>query len=490
MTYKNIVKSTVVFGGVKVVEMLVTIIRLKIVAVFLGPEGMGVQSLFQSTLASLNQFSSLGIFQSSVRDISLAYESQNVGQIGRIVKHVKRWTFFVSLLGGLLCLIFSKSLSLLVFNNTEHVWSFALLSLAVCFWSLSNGRIAIMQGCRQIKNLANASLLGAILSLLLVIPLYVKFGQKGIVPALVLFYFSMYVVNYFFQNKNKLQNSVETIPLKESLKGGQAIVKLGVVLMLGNLLMTLFSLLTNIFIRKYGNIEDIGLFQAAFTITYGNLIVLMAVLTSDFYPRLSAVYNDNDQVRLLVNQQSEFLLLVIAPVTILLIIVAPLLVSVMYSKEFAIIVPMLRWMALALLFRIVWHSLSYVILAKGDKRTYFIYDALLGNGVNFVLNILAYYFGGLNGLGVSFVVGAVLMAGLLLCVTNMKYGFKFDKSFIVIFFSILISCMLGCILILYWESIYGYLICVCIFFIVSSVSLSILNSRIGLWGILKRKFLF
>ena len=107
MTYKNIVKSTVVFGGVKVVEMLVTIIRLKIVAVFLGPEGMGVQSLFQSTLASLNQFSSLGIFQSSVRDISLAYESQNVGQIGRIVKHVKRWTFFVSLLGGL-CLLYTS----------------------------------------------------------------------------------------------------------------------------------------------------------------------------------------------------------------------------------------------------------------------------------------------------------------------------------------------------------------------------------------------
>ena len=69
-SYEKTLKSNFLFGGIKLFQVALSVIRIKIVAVILGPTGMGLQSLMTSTLASLFQFTTFGIFQSSVRDIS------------------------------------------------------------------------------------------------------------------------------------------------------------------------------------------------------------------------------------------------------------------------------------------------------------------------------------------------------------------------------------------------------------------------------------
>lgn len=427
-SYKSIVKSTALFGGVKVVEVLITIIRTKIVAAILGPEGVGVQAIFNSTLASINQFSSLGIFQSSVREISQAHESGDERAISRIIQIVRRWIWIVGLIGALICGCCAKWLSEFSFGNSDYTWQFVILAVALLFWALSSGNITIMQGRRQLTHLARASLIGASLSLIVTIPLYYYFGVMGIAPALIVGYMSTFLVNSYYVNKIKII-PIEKLSLKDAFFGGMSIVKLGAILMFSNGLMTIFTFVTNAFISNYGTIADVGFFQAAFVITYGNLVILVAIMTADYYPRLSAVCNDKEKIRMIVNQQTELLLLIVAPISILLIIMAPLAVRFLYTKEFLVIVPMIRCMALALILRIIWHSLSYIILAKGDKKTYFIYDALLGNGINFSLNIIAYYFWGLQGLGFSFVAGSASMVILLTIVTGVKYGFRYCKDF-------------------------------------------------------------
>ena len=69
-SYEKTLKSNFLFGGIKLFQVALSVIKIKIVAVILGPTGMGLQSLMTSTLASLFQFTTFGIFQSSVRDIS------------------------------------------------------------------------------------------------------------------------------------------------------------------------------------------------------------------------------------------------------------------------------------------------------------------------------------------------------------------------------------------------------------------------------------
>lgn len=437
LSYNSVAKSTVLFGGIKFVEIIVNVIRTKIVALLLGPEGMGIQTLFVSALTSISQFSSLGIFQSSVRDISLAYESGNKSQIRRIVKIVDRWVWIVAAIGVVLCIVGSKWLSLFVFNNPEYSWQFIMLSLAILFWSLSNGNITIMQGCRQLIPLAKSSLIGAVISLLATIPLYFWLGITGIVPALIIGYLSAYLINLCFVNKFK-KIHINKISTSEIVNEGKAIIKLGVILMFSNLLMTFLGLLTNSYIADIGGVKDVGFFQASFSITFGNLTVILAVLASDFYPKLSAIYKDDLKISQLVNQQIELLLLFITPMSVFLIIFSPIVVELLYSSDFYSIIPMLRLMSIALIFRIIWHSLSYVILSKGDRRTFFIYDAFIGNGLNFIFNIISYFFWGLSGLAVSFVIGAISMSMILYTVVHVKYNFKFEKELVLLFVEFLI----------------------------------------------------
>ena len=485
-SYRSIAKNTVIFGSVKIVEVLVNVVRVKIIAILLGPNGVGIQTLFNSTLSSLNQISSLGLFQSAVRDISQAQQNNNTAEISRIVRIVHRWIWAVGILGTLLCVLGSGLLSRFAFGNRDYAGQFALLSFALLFWALSCGNITVMQGRRQLKSLAHASLYGAILSLILTVPLYYFWGVQGIAPAIIVGYLSMYVINSYYVRKECIDRT-EKIGFKETFQRGSRIVGLGIILMFSNFLMTLFTYVTNIFISNYGDLADVGFFQAAFAITYGNLVVLVAILTSDYYPRLAAVHTDRVQVNSIVNQQTELLSLIVAPIAILLIILAPVAVRLLYSAEFIVIVPMLRWMSLSLIFRIMWHSLSYIILAKGDKRTYFIFDALLGNGLNFIFNIAAYYLWGLQGLAISFLVGAVSMVILLNIVTGVKYGFKYTAEFWRLFLSLVVCCIAAYLSIQLFEGVLGYSLCICLLILTTYRSFYILDRKIGISDYIKAK---
>ena len=49
-SYKSIFKSTSLFGGVQVYNILLSIIKTKFIAVLLGTTGMGIMGLYQSTI--------------------------------------------------------------------------------------------------------------------------------------------------------------------------------------------------------------------------------------------------------------------------------------------------------------------------------------------------------------------------------------------------------------------------------------------------------
>ena len=69
-SYKSIMKGAAIFGGTQFFTILVNLIRGKLVALFLGPEGMGISSLMMSSMNTIQQFSSLGLNLSIVKEIS------------------------------------------------------------------------------------------------------------------------------------------------------------------------------------------------------------------------------------------------------------------------------------------------------------------------------------------------------------------------------------------------------------------------------------
>ena len=488
-SYKDTVKSTAVFGGAQVVQMLITIFKAKFIAVVLGSHGMGANAIFQSTFAIISSLSSFGIFQSAVRDISQANESGDGKALSKINKLFVRMSWCAGILGLLFCLLLSSWMSKIAFENYDFKWHFALLSVALLFAALSNSKTAFLQGTRNVTYLAKSTLVGGLLGLLVSLPALYYFGLYGIVVSIIITPLFLYLSQVYFSRSIKLEKA-DDLSLKNTIADAKPIAKLGTILMLGMVTMTGFSYLTNILIGRFGQIEHVGLYQGVSSISVQSIAIVFYVLASDFFPKLSAVYNDNKKVNVMVNQQTELVLLIIGPIVIVLVIFAHIIVKLLLSDEFLVMVPVLRLMSLALIGRGIWVVMSYVILAKGDKKAYFFYDCLLGNGLLFVFNIIAYYYWGLNGLGISMLLGSMVVSIILISVVTIKYGFHFHKEtkkIIFFIFIIMITCY-G-----FTQLFEGWLQYICSafsFIIMFFYSFSVLNKRIQITKFLKNKFGF
>ncbi len=97
-SYRSIFKATSLFGGLQVYQILIGIIKSKFIAILLGPAGMGIMGLYQSTLDLIKSISAFGLEQSAVRDISEANGSGNTIRISRTISTVRRLVWLTGLL--------------------------------------------------------------------------------------------------------------------------------------------------------------------------------------------------------------------------------------------------------------------------------------------------------------------------------------------------------------------------------------------------------
>ena len=82
-SYTQIVKATSIFGGVQVFNIIIQILRSKIIAVLLGPEGMGIIGLLKTTIDFIGKLSNFGLGTSAVKNISEAYATKDEVQLQR-----------------------------------------------------------------------------------------------------------------------------------------------------------------------------------------------------------------------------------------------------------------------------------------------------------------------------------------------------------------------------------------------------------------------
>ena len=162
-----ILKAMGIFGGVQVLNILCSVIRTKLVALWIGPLGVGLFGLFNQALEMINIATNLGVRNSSVRDISQAVEKRDQSLIARIITVVRRWSLWLGLGGALITIAIAPLLSRISFGDYNHVWSFVALSIAVLFMALTNGEYAVLQGLSRLKRLARVTVSGTVGGLLI-----------------------------------------------------------------------------------------------------------------------------------------------------------------------------------------------------------------------------------------------------------------------------------------------------------------------------------
>jgi len=439
-SYRQIMKATSLFGGVQFVQIVIQIIRSKVIALLLGPTGMGLIHLFTTTVHLLGSLTNFGLGTSAVKDIAAAESTENPEEVSRISTVLKRLIWATGVLGAVLTIILSPQLSELTFENREYTSAFIWLSLSLLFNQLTSGQLAVLQGLRKLKFLAKANLYGSFIGLLITLPLYYFFGLEGIVPAIIVTSLITLMASWFFSRRLDIKSL--PVSLTDIFHQGKDMLKMGFLISLTGLLAIAASYILRIYITRAGGVDQVGLYGAGFAIIESYVGLVFTAMSKDYYPRLSAVHSDNFKVREIVNQQAVLALLILIPIILGFLIFSPYVVRLLYSREFLPITGMINWAILGIFFRAVSWSMGFVLLAKSDSKI-FVKTAIGFNAVFLTLNIAGYYFGGLAGIGISFLVNYIIHFIGLLLITRQRYRFSFRPGFYKIMVSGAVLCASG-----------------------------------------------
>lgn len=418
--YSHVLKFTGLFGGVQGLNVVIGLVRNKFVALLLGPGGMGLVSLFNTTVQFISQATHLGISFSAVRHISEYYDADNTEKVAHYVKVVRGWCLLTALVGMLVCIVLGPFLSSATFSWGDHTLHFILLAPAIGMIAITGGETAILKGQRKLGALALVQVVAALASLVISIPIYYFFWQAGIVPVIVLMAFVTMCATLWF--------SLRLFPLQFGgtygiLGEGMEMVRLGVAYTLAAVIGTASEMLIRSYLNVVGNLDVLGLYNAGYmlTITYAGMV--FSAMETDYYPRLSAVQHDIQATNETVNRQMEVSLLLVSPMLAALIIALPVVVPLLFSQEFLPIVGMAQVAALAMYMKVLTLPVAYITLARGYSLSYLFLET--SYFVAFVILIFfGYRYWGLFGTGVAITLAHVFEFLLVNAYAYKKYGYR------------------------------------------------------------------
>jgi len=429
-SYRQILKATSIFGGVQVFNIIIAIIRSKIIAVLLGPVGMGIAGLLNSTTQMIGGITNFGLGTSAVKNVSAANAACNKTKVSTVIIVLRRLVWITGTLGTIVTLVLSPWLSKITFGNTEYTLAFVWISITLLFKQITTGQLVLLQGLRKLNYLAKANLAGTSMALLITVPIYFKWGIDGIVPAIILTAAVIMLFSWHFSRKIKIDNV--NVNWKTTIHEGKDMLKMGFMLSLSGLITTGAAYILRIFISNKGGVAQVGLYNAGFAIINTYVGMVFIAMATDYYPRLSGVARSNRQARRLINQQATMAILILAPILALFLVFIKWVVILLYSAKFRDVNGMICWAALGIYFKAASWSIGIILLAKGVAKVYF-WNELIANIYMLGFNIIGYQLGGLNGLGVSFLVSYVFYLIQIFTLAKIKYSFFFEKAFYQIF---------------------------------------------------------
>jgi len=175
-------KTTSLFGGVQVLNIIFSVVRSKAAAIFLGPTGVGILGFFNSVINIVSQFSKLGIDVTVVRE--LAYQKNNTDDISKLLYVIKRLIWFTGTIGAMIMALMSPILSKWTFGTDTYTYAFLILSIVILIRQIVAGRLATIQGLKKLKLLARINVVIAALTTIITIIFYYLYGTRGIVYAI------------------------------------------------------------------------------------------------------------------------------------------------------------------------------------------------------------------------------------------------------------------------------------------------------------------
>ena len=382
-SYRQIFKSTALIGGTQVVYIFLGIVRTKVLAILLGPSGMGIAGLYQSATGLIGTLAGFGIGSAGVRQIAEAHGTGDENRVARTVRTLRLTSIVLGLLGTLVTLVFCRQIGYATFGNYSYTFGIALMSLTLLFGEVSAGQAALLQGMRRLKDLASCQVIGSVFGTIASITLVYFLRERGIAPYLVAVSGFGILSSWWYARKVRVKPVKITV--REIANESKGLLNMGLAFMVSGLLVAGTGYATRVLIARQLGMDAVGLYSAVWTLSSLYVGVILNAMGADFYPRLTAVASDDAAVNQLVNEQTEMGILIAIPGILATLTLAPWVLRAFYSEAFTPAADVIRWQILGIALRVVSWPMGYVQTRKRHVKALHAHGNDLRSGQYFIL---------------------------------------------------------------------------------------------------------
>ena len=425
-SYRTILRSSSIVGAAQVLNVLTWLLKMKAVAVLLGPAGIGLVGLYSSLMQTAASVVALGTNSVGTRQIAQAGSSATAAEVGRVRRALFWGTLLLSLAGGVTFWLASGWLAVILTVDDARRSDVGWLSLGVALSVAAGGQAALLTGLRKIGDVARITAGSSIVGSAVGVAAILLQNEEGIVTLVLVPPLAALALGYFYVARLDAPSG-PPLTTPELLQEWRGFVRLGFPLMLSGVVAALGPLLARILIQRELGIDAIGQFQAAWVIGMTYLGFVLQAMGTDYYPRLSATISDLDVATRLVNEQTEVALLLCAPVLLFMLGAAPWIIGLLYSREFEPAVGILRWQLLGDVLKVISFPLGFVLLALGAGKT-FVLTETIATSVFLSVTAILLPLMGVSASGAAFLMMYLIYLPLVWWLVGRRIGFRWTRA--------------------------------------------------------------
>ena len=408
------------------INIAVGLVRMKTVAILLGPAGVGLIGLYFGLMQTATSLASLGIGTVGTRQIAAAYADGSGEALERTRRALFWGTTMLAVIGAVLFWLCSGWIARVILADESRSSDVAWLSIGVALSVASGSQGALLTGLRRVGDLARISLASGLVSSVLSAPVLWIWQPQGLVVAVLVTPVVTFVLGHLYVTRLP-SLAGRRFRLLEMAGEWRGMIVLGIAFMLSGLVATAGHLSVRVMVQQAMGTDALGQFQAAWTIGITYLGIVLGAMGVDYFPRLTSAIGTRAEAVRLVNEQTEVALLLCAPTLVVMLGCSPYVIRLLYTAEFEPAAAILRWQLLGDVLKVMSWPLGYAILAAGAGKAYFVAESwgisVFVLGVWICLPVL-----GVTATGVAYVLYYIAYLPLVWWLARRRIGFAWSLA--------------------------------------------------------------
>lgn len=326
---RKFLKSSFIIGSSQLLVNLVQILRMKYLAVSIGPQGMGIFGLLSSFFMFLGGFYQAWINSTIIKFTASAASRNNQHQHIFIITLLLDICFITSVLGILPILIFPYFFRDIFLSSQVLIIFILLYAISFLFNNLYSQLYSYLQGLQRFGDIGKSRIIISIIELLLVVLFTYFFGLYGFFVSLALSAIVGFVLLYIIIKPSIIIKKGSFKQHKELLSRIIRFSKVNI--FLGVYYLGSLYILRKLIADNLG-IDQLGLFFAAFSFST-QLGLLVQSLSYYSVSELSKDIDDAEKSRN-INDYIYIALIISNPILVMVIMWQGIITKIFFSNSF------------------------------------------------------------------------------------------------------------------------------------------------------------